>query len=55
MDYLIDLESKLIHNRELLTRINIGVIAAREIENLDMPIALDIYKVCSEVTKMLDE
>jgi hypothetical protein len=53
--YLLDIELGLRADRELLNSITIGLIAAREIEPLDLDVATTLYDVASEVHLMMNE
>ncbi|WP_370867907.1 immunity protein Tsi6 family protein [Phenylobacterium sp.] len=53
IEYLVDLESGKEVDRSKLPRINLGVIAAREVEDMDSGVAGKIYRVTSEIEKMM--
>lgn len=55
LEYLIDLEKGNRNDRERLSEITLGVITAREIEDLDMKIADTLHKVSSEARVMEQE
>ncbi|MFN7945844.1 MAG: immunity protein Tsi6 family protein [Blastocatellia bacterium] len=50
--YLIDLEEGRRHDQKLLARINLGLIAVREIEDLDLPFAELLHKVSAQADQM---
>ena len=50
--YLIDLEEGRRQDRNLLARINLGLIAVREIEDLDLPFAELLHKVSAQADQM---
>jgi Tsi6 len=52
IEYLINVESGKSTDTSRLRTINIGIIAARDIEDMDMVVAEEIYAVCDEVKKM---
>jgi Tsi6 len=54
LSYLVDLQSRLSTDRSKLTTINIGVIAAREIEDIDMGLAEKLHEVAAVVRTMAD-
>jgi hypothetical protein len=55
LKYLIDFELKKTTDSSRLRTINIGIIAAREIEDMDILTADKIYVACEEVSKMQAE
>ncbi len=55
LEYLIDLEEGKRNDRERLGEITLGVITAREIEDLDMKVADTLHKVISEARIMEQE
>ncbi len=50
--YLIDLEEGRRQDRNLLAKINLGLIAAREIEDLELPFAELLHKVSAQADQM---
>jgi hypothetical protein len=52
LEYLEAVEADPTSDRSRLTSINLGVLAAREIEGRDMPLAELLYEVSGEVEKM---
>ena len=55
LEYLIDLEEGKRDDRERLSEITLGVITAREIEDLDMNVANTLHKVSGEARMMEKE
>ena len=55
LEYLINLESGKSMDSSRLTAINIGAIAAREVEELDMETAEKLYAVTDAVGQMITE
>ena len=51
--YLIDVEAGVSEDTSKLGQINIGVLAAKEIEDMDAGVAEELYAVTAEVKKML--
>jgi hypothetical protein len=51
LDYLIGIERGDITDRSKLTAINIGVIAAREVEDMDLSVAMKLHKLNAEVIR----
>ncbi len=52
LEYLISLESGISRDSSKLGNINIGVLAAREVEDMDRNIANQLHSVSAEVKRM---
>jgi hypothetical protein len=53
--YLIEVEAGVSKDTSKLGQINIGVLAAKEVEDMDVGVAEELYTVTAEVKKMLPQ